>query len=96
MADPQTVVSRSPSHLKTWGLIIAALVLLAAILIYVFTRPEAEPAPADKTAAQAEEPSAELGAEVYNKANNPLADKLPGSGASVPNPLEGSYRNPFE
>ncbi|GEM_PF-5337081 len=39
---------------------------------------------------------ADLGSELYNKAQNPIGDKLPGAVTSVPNPIEEVYKNPFQ
>ena len=40
--------------------------------------------------------SVDLGTEIYQKSNNPVADKLPDSVAPVPNPAADAYKNPFE
>ncbi len=38
-----------------------------------------------------------LGSEIFDKATNPLLDKLPGGDlAPTPDPLKGVYNNPFE
>lgn len=37
-----------------------------------------------------------LGSEIYEKASNPIGDKLPETVAPTPNPLEETYKNPFQ
>lgn len=38
----------------------------------------------------------DLGAQLYNQAQDPIAGKLPDTIAPVTNPLDGIYKNPFE
>lgn len=38
----------------------------------------------------------DLGTDLYEKANNPIAKKLPETATPVANPIEGMYKNPFE
>ena len=40
--------------------------------------------------------SLDLGTELYQKSNNPVADKLPDSVTPIPNPAADAYKNPFE
>lgn len=39
--------------------------------------------------------TADLGSTIYNQANNPVSGNIPQSAATVPNPIEGMYKNPF-
>jgi hypothetical protein len=39
--------------------------------------------------------SASLGADLYRASSDPLGDKIPDSGAAVPNPVNALYKNPF-
>lgn len=39
---------------------------------------------------------ADLGSELYEKATNPISEKLPETVAPVPNPVQDIYKNPFE
>lgn len=77
------------------GLVVAAAVVIAAasfLYYWNFIRtPEIPPAPA-----AAELAPTDLGSQIYEKAANPVAEKLPGTVAPVPNPVEGVYQNPFE
>ena len=38
----------------------------------------------------------DIGSSIYEKAANPVQDKLPDTVAPVANPLEGAYKNPFQ
>ncbi|MDO8521491.1 MAG: hypothetical protein Q7S52_05245 [bacterium] len=78
--------------------VVAVLVLFAAVYYMKgsvgpadYAAPEA-PAVAQPAAIVSEEES--LGGALYEKANNPLEDKLPEQ-SPVANPIDGAYKNPF-
>jgi len=81
-------------------LIVGGLALLAAILgVYFFWGgKDAEvakeevvvPAPIEEGMATS------LGGEVYAKTQNPIADELSSQSATVENPIELLYKNPFD
>lgn len=54
------------------------------------------PAPAGTEVNIKANESEDLGTSLYQNSQNPINDKLPDNTASVPNPLEGAYKNPFE
>ena len=41
-------------------------------------------------------PAATLGGQIYEQANNPIQNKLPDTVAPVPNPIQDTYKNPFQ
>lgn len=73
------------------------LLIIAAVLAagwWFFMKPDDAGAPPLGATPATENPS--LGGEVYAQTQNPLADKLPETSASVPNPVEDIYKNPFD
>lgn len=79
--------------------VVVLFVLAAAGALYWYAMQLPQPAPAGVTAeppvgTEIEEP--DLGTEIYEKAANPLSEKLPETVAPLPNPLEETYKNPFE
>lgn len=82
---------------KIW--IISAIVILIAAAAYWYfvmrPAPNAEPA-AQGTSAGTQPENTALGGSLYDKASNPVQDKLPGTVAPVVNPIEGIYKNPFQ
>lgn len=82
---------------KTKILIIAALLIVAVGFTVWYIRRGGTPvAPTTVGVPTPELPPSDLGTELYEKATNPVADKLPETVSPVPNPLQGVYKNPFE
>ncbi len=69
------------------GIVIA---LIAGGLVWYLKYYE-KPVSADNIA-----PAATLGGQIYEQANNPIQDKLPNTVAPVSNPIENTYKNPFQ
>ena len=71
------------------------LVVVVAIVVtfVVFQRKNTGNSDSSETANESE---GSLGADIANKAQNPLGDKLPETNpAGAINPIEGAYQNPF-
>jgi len=75
---------------------VGVAVILAGIILWWWQAQNAQDA-VPSLGNQAPAAGTSLGENLLEKAQNPLADKLPvvNPGAGV-NPLEGSYKNPFE
>ncbi len=91
----------NPQSSKLPWAIGVAVVVLAAVLIYWYAvLRKASPEPASQsnggTAGGSAEQTGTLGADIYEKAQNPVADKLPDTSAGVPNPIGNAYKNPFQ
>ena len=92
----------APSRAKeiTNTIIIAVLVLIILGIGFVLFQPlppaPKTPPPALTTTAPPPATGNDLGSELYQKAANPIGDKLPTTIAPVPNPIQSVYKNPFE
>lgn len=74
------------------------LIILVAIVWFFGSRPQKAVAPEGGVGGSAAAPAApakDLGSTIYNQANNPVGGNIPQSAATVPNPIEGLYKNPF-
>ena len=78
--------------------IVVVAVIVAAALWYAkfYQKPKQAAAPAQGFGPAVNAPTSTLGAQLYQKANNPIQDKLPATVAPVPNPIQNVYKNPFE
>lgn len=77
--------------------IVIVLVVAGALYWYLAVR-QVETEEAEKvlpTGVGVVEEEADLGSEIFDKVTNPIEGKIPEAGATVPNPLEGVYENPF-
>ena len=92
----EPIVQEGAHHSKTivTTLIVLAILLVAGGLYYYWTHTPPNGVPSVPLRENA--PASDLGSELYTKAANPLSDTLPETGAVIPNPLEGAYKNPFE
>lgn len=81
---------------QTIYIAIFLVVIVAAIVAWVVFSNKGTEAPVPVTQTGGESVEGGLGADIAEKAQNPLSDKLPDTnpGAAV-NPLEGAYQNPF-
>lgn len=92
---------RSSKTIIVVAVIGVALVVLASVFFYTqqsATVPAAPVAPANTVStepspAPASAPQS-LGGAIYDKASNPLPDKLP-TQTTVTNPIDSAYKNPF-
>lgn len=75
--------------------IVVALLFLGVIFWYTLLKKPAEGPPVVEPPAAAPITSPDLGSEVFEKASNPISDKLPETTADVPNPIDDVYKNPF-
>ncbi len=81
------------------GIPVLALVVIVGFLVYQYyksVRPSF--APETNTATESAQTTAytDIGTEAFEKAQNPIADTLPETAATIANPIEGIYKNPFE
>lgn len=83
-------------NLRTIIVIVAVIIIGAIVWYWRVYRPKTEqPGASNISNAPAAAPSSTLGGTLYEKANNPVQNKLPATVAPVPNPLENVYKNPF-
>lgn len=92
---------QSPLHVSTstrvlWIGVVVALLVVAGLVYWLYTKPVAPPAPLAEPPAGGALAQPDLGSDVYEKAANPVAGELPETVAPLPNPLEEIYKNPFE
>jgi hypothetical protein len=97
----ETHVLNSATHWKTIAVVILALTIVGASVFFYMKQQAIAPAlpptsasdvPAAATPVAPTEES--LGGTLYEKANNPLGDKLPEQ-VPVANPISDAYKNPF-
>jgi hypothetical protein len=88
--------ARSPATLI--GVVVIGVLVAAGALYWYSVRLPSLPAPSPAAQPPAGEAigEADLGTEIYKQAANPVAEQLPTTVAPVPNPLEETYKNPFE
>ncbi len=81
---------------QTIFIAIFLVVLVAVIVSWIVFSGKGTESPAPDTQTGAAPAEGSLGADIAEKAQNPLSDKLPESNpvGSI-NPLEGAYQNPF-
>lgn len=94
MEPTQYAASAAGSQKNIIFIIAVAVIVIAAVVYFVFLKPKAVEVPAD-SAEETSQNEAGLGAELYERNANPI-ETLPDAGASTPNPIEGVYKNPFE
>ena len=87
--------------MKPKYIVIVALFLLAFGLVFWKLRADRQnQKPAEFTPKKDQtEPAASLGAEVYEKTQNPVKDEVPRTNPfkdTSTNPIEQSYKNPFD
>ncbi len=83
------------SKLRVWLWIAFAVLVLAGLAYYWwFMKGGSRIYSPGSTAGNAT--SAGLGADIYNKSANPVQDSLPANPATVQNPLDQVYKNPFQ
>lgn len=75
------------------ALVVIVIAVVLAIAGFFYWKNSYTP-PAEESATAEE--SADLGSELYRQASNPVEDRLPGTTAPAPNPLQNIYKNPFE
>ena len=91
-AQPQPTSKISP----VVAVIVIVIVIVGGLIYWFLRRPPVPPPAGIEPPAGAAISQPDLGSKVYERATNPVADKLPETVAPVPNPLEGVYENPFE
>ncbi len=75
---------------------VAIVVAIGAVVWYFGAHRKKIPPPtAGLSNTPAAAPASTLGGTLYEKANNPIQNKLPATVAPVPNPIQGAYKNPF-
>ena len=79
---------------KTGLIIVVILLAVAAVWYFKSFRAGSNP-PLANQAPSASSTVQNLGAQVYQKANNPL-NGLPTASSTVPNPIQNLYQNPFK
>lgn len=91
----------SSQHLTLLAIVALALLIVGASVFFYLKQKAAAPAvpPPANTVLTTSAPASvgvteSLGGTLYEKANNPLGDKLPGQ-IPVTNPIGDAYKNPF-
>lgn len=85
-----TQTNSGQSAAKVVILIIVAALIVGGLFWYAKYYKKAAPAGVQIT------PATTLGGQLYNQANNPIQNKLPDTVTPVPNPIQGTYKNPFQ
>lgn len=88
MNNIQTNQSQSS---KVKAVIIGIVIVIVAGALVWSLKVYKKPASADKIT-----PAATLGGQIYKQATNPIQNKLPDTVAPVPNPIQNTYKNPFQ
>ncbi len=82
---------------KIWISAAVVIVIAAAAYWYFVMRPAPNAEPASQGATAVTQPeNAALGGSLYDKASNPMQDKLPSTVAPGVNPIQDIYQNPFQ
>ncbi len=88
------------SSLRIILLVIVVLVLVAVVWYLKFYQAPPKSLPITTPSASLNpaitSPTSTLGGQIYQQTQNPIQNKLPGTVAPVPNPLQKVYKNPFD
>lgn len=96
MAEVPSVPHMNPASWRTIAVIAAVALALLSVAAYYYSRQSPTPPPPSIATPLPPPPAQSLGAELYEKAANPVAEQLPETLTPVPNPIEDLYRNPFQ
>jgi hypothetical protein len=83
---------------RVWFILAITLAIVTGATLYwfYFSKKAAPEIPVTNNDQTSYEGGVDLGTTVYEKANNPISDKLPDTLAPVANPIADIYKNPFE
>ncbi|TSC82050.1 MAG: hypothetical protein G01um101420_580 [Parcubacteria group bacterium Gr01-1014_20] len=77
-------------------IITAVVAILIVILVLSYLAAQKSPAQTDQGEGAGDTPSESLGAEIGDKAQNPVKGELPDTNpVGGANPIDGAYQNPF-
>ncbi len=68
---------------------IGVIILIVGLIFFYWKKPK----PEEKNESDS---AKNLGSEIYGNISNPVQDALPETVAPIPNPIKGTYKNPFE
>ncbi len=102
--DTLNTPPETTSHLNKKSIELIAVIAIIAIagVVFGWYAKKDNPSPAPQTPSQqtattpVSVPQESLGSELYEKAANPIDNKIPAPVTPAPNPLENVYKNPFQ
>ena len=76
--------------------LIAVAVAVVSLAVYYANRTPTPPPPPPPTTTPPPAAAKDVGTELFEKASNPVTEKIPDTITPIQNPIEDLYRNPFQ